>query len=114
MFLIQEVTSDARQLQTLVLDDGTSLTLSLYYIPMQLGWFITDLVYQDFEIQSLRITVSPNMLYQFKNQLPFGLGCFTNQGREPTQQEDFSSGNFQLYILSQAEVEQYSEFLSNG
>lgn len=114
MNIIQQITNDPFQTQTLILPDGTSLVLTIYFVPLQLGWFITSLTYQNFIIQGLRITNSPNMLYQFQNQIPFGLACFSTQNREPTQQEDFSSGASVLFILTQAECEQYAELLSGG
>ncbi len=112
MNLIQQITSDTLQKQKLVLDDGTIVQITICFKPMQFGWFIQELVYGNVTIQGRRIFVSPNMLYQFRNQLPFGIGCFSLGNREPSQQEDFSSGNVQLYILTQAEVNQYAEFLS--
>lgn len=118
MYLIQQVTQDPLQKQTLILPDGTSLTLTIYFVPMQYGWFITSLVYGNFTLNGLRITVSPNMLRQFKNQIPFGLACYANpsgKGREPSQQEDFSSNAFTLYLLDQVEVNEYEEILmGNG
>lgn len=114
MFLIQQITSDALQKQTLVLADGSTLTLTLYFRPLQQGWFITELVWNTFILHELRVTNSPNMLNQFRNQLNFGLGCFSTANREPSQQFDFSSGASKLYILSEAEVEEYAEFLRLG
>lgn len=114
MFLIQQVTSNPLQKQTLVLQDGTTVTLTIYFRPMQFGWFINQLVYGDFILNGMRITNSPNMLNQFRNQIPFGIGCFSSANREPSQQQDFSSGASKLYILSQAEVDEYAEFLRGG
>ncbi len=114
MYLIQQVTDDSLQLQTLILPDGSSLSLTIYFVPMQYGWFITNLTYGSFVLNGLRITNSPNMLHQFKNQIPFGLACVSTDDREPSQQQDFSSGASKLFIVSAAEVEQYSEFLSGG
>jgi hypothetical protein len=114
MFLIQQITSDPLQKQTLILPDGTSLSMTINFVPMQYGWFITSLVYGAFILNGLRITNSPNMLHQFKNQIPFGLACFSNQNREPSQQQDFSSGTSQLYLLSAAEVAQYTGLLQSG
>ncbi len=112
MYKIQQVTADPLQKQKLILPDGTFLTLTIYYVPMQLGWFITELVYGDFVLNGFRICNSPNMLYQWRNKLPFGLACFSKENREPTQQQDFSSGNSVMYLLSAAEVELYAEYLS--
>jgi hypothetical protein len=114
MYLIQQITSDPLQKQTLILPDGTSLSLTINFVPMQYGWFITSLVYGSFVLNGLRITNSPNMLHQFKNQIPFGLACFSSENREPTQQQDFSSGASNLYILSAAEVAQYAGLLQSG
>lgn len=112
MFKVQNLTTDARQKQTLVLPDGTQIILSLYFIPMQLGWFITSLTYGDFVLTNVRIVNSPNFLHQFRNKIPFGMACLSPSRREPTQQEDFSSGASELYILTAEDVEQYTEFLS--
>lgn len=111
MFLVQQITQDPLQQQTLVLSDGTSLTLTIYFRPMQYGWFINELTYKNFVVHGIRITNSPNILYQFQNQIPFGLGCFSSANREPTQQQDFSSGASKLYLLSAEECVQYAEFL---
>ena len=81
---------------------------------MQYGWFINDLEYQDFLLQGLRVCNSPNMLYQFQNKLPFGIGCFSTGNREPSLQQDFSSGASKLYILNEEEVAEYSEYIRSG
>lgn len=114
MYLVQQITDDALQKQTLILPDGTSLALTIYFRPAQIGWFIQILTYQAFILQGTRITVSPNMLHQYRNQIPFGLACYSTDNREPTQQEDFSSGAAKLYILSADEVARYTELLTNG
>lgn len=112
MNIIQQITSDTYQKQNLVLPDGTSMNLTLRFVPMQLSWFIDELVYGDFVLQGYRIFNSPNMLHQFKNLIPFGLACVSNESREPSLQQDFSSGASTLYILTAAETAQYTEFLS--
>ncbi len=114
MLLINRVTAAPLQERTLILEDGTSLTFTMYYRPSQQGWFINSLTYLDFVLNGLRICASPNMLYQWSNRLPFGLACITSLRREPTLQQDFFSGNFQLYVLTQDEVDSYVEFLRGG
>jgi hypothetical protein len=115
MFIIQQITRDPLQKQTLILPDGTSLSMTIYFMPMQYGWFITSLIYKSFTLNGLRITVSPNMLRQFKNQIPFGLACYANsEKREPTQQQDFSSGAFSLFLLDRSEVTAFEEILSGN
>lgn len=111
MYLIQQVTADALQQQTLILPDGSGILLQLYFRPMQYGWFVNELTWGTFTIKGLRITNSPNMLHQFKNQIPFGLGCFSAANREPTLQEDFLSGASKLYLLTEDEIEEFAEAL---
>lgn len=113
MYEIQNLTNDPKQKQTLVLPDGTQIKIEIRFVPMQLGWFITNITYQTFQLEGIRICNSPDLLYQYRNQLPFGLACFsTFVGREPSQQDDFLSKASTLYILTQEEVEQYTELLS--
>lgn len=113
-FLVQNITSDPLQSQSITLADGSVVSIEIYFRPMQYGWFINSLTYGDFTLNGLRITNSPDMLYQFKNILPFGLACISRSDREPSLQEDFSSGASNLYILTAEDVEAYSEFISNG
>ncbi len=113
MYLVQQITTDSLQQQTLVLPDGSGVLLQLYFRPLQEGWFINELTWGTFTLKGLRITNSPNMLHQFKNQLPFGLACFSSANREPTLQEDFVSGASKLYLLTEDEVAEYAEFLED-
>lgn len=112
MYTITNITKNYLQTQNVVLQDGSSFKFEICYKPMQYGWFIQDLVYGDIEIKGMRICVNPNMLHQFMNILPFGIACYTTLGREPTQLEDFSSGNFQLLVLSKDETTAYKAYLS--
>lgn len=111
MNLIQRVTNAPLQKQTLVLDDGTAFSLTLYFRPMQFGWFINELTYEDFTLYGMRVVNSPNMLYQFQNQIPFGLGCFSTNNREPSFIGDFQSGASKLYILTEDEVTEFTEYI---
>ena len=114
MYLVQQITSAPLQKQTLILPDGSSTTITMAFYPQQYAWFITSLIYKTFTLQGLQITTSPNMLNQFRNQITFGLGCTVAGNREPTQQQDFSSGAAQLWILSSAEVAQYARILAGA
>lgn len=112
--LIQQVTADSFQQQTLILPSGETFLLQLYFMPMQYAWVITTLVYGDFILNGFRISNSPNMLQQYRNQIPFGIACFSTQNREPSQLQDFSSGASKLYVLTAEEVQEYQDFLTSG
>jgi hypothetical protein len=114
MLRITNITLDSRQRQTVALPDGTSFRMVLYYVPLQYGWFLPEISYQDFIVNGLRVVNSPNLLHQFRNQIPFGLACFTEDKREPMFQEDFNSGFAKLYVLTEAEKEEFTEYLANG
>jgi hypothetical protein len=114
MFQIQKITTNPYQKQTLILDNGLDLSITLYFAPMQFGWFIRELLYPDFELRGIRVTNSPNILNQWRNLIPFGLACFSTANREPSLQDDFVSGASKLYILSEEEVQEYAEYLTGG
>lgn len=114
MYQISQVTDQAKQSQQLVLPDGTLISLQLYYAESQGGWFVISLTYGTFTLQGVRLTTSPNLLRQWKNLIPFGLCCSTQDDQEATQLQSFSSGYAKLYVLSAAEVLAYETFLSGG
>jgi len=112
MFQIQNMTSDPKQRQSLVLPDGSIIQLAICFRPLQIGWFVTSITYGEFVLNGLRICNSPNMLHQFRNKIPFGLACFSVGKREPSQSEDFSSDNSKLFIITAQEATAFSEFLN--
>jgi len=112
MYLVQQITSDAQQIQTITLSDGSNFTIQIEYKPNQSGWFIISLTSGTFTITNMRICGSPNLLYQYRNQISFGLACTIVGANEPTQQTDFSNGNANLYILTATEVAQYTSYLN--
>lgn len=112
MLRVNGITDSPKQKSAIILADGTTITLILEYKPLQIGWFITQMIYEGFEINNVRVVTSPNMLHQFKNQIPFGIGVFVQDNQEPTLQSDFSGSRAQLFVLSREEVIQYGEFLS--
>jgi hypothetical protein len=116
MYQVQQLTSDPSQQQNLILADGTILSMSLYFSQQQAGWFCSLSYGSSFVLNGFRIVVSPNILRQWQNVVPFGLSCFSPSGvgREPSQQQDFSSGAFQLTILTEEEVVEYETFLQGG
>lgn len=115
MYAVTQITSDPLQQQALILPDGSSIQIEMYFRQQQQGWFFNSLVYSaGFTINGLRICNSPNLLYQFQNQIPFGLACISVAQREPSLLQDFSSGNSQIFILTPEEVQEYADFLSGG
>ncbi len=106
------VTANFAQTQTLVLADGSSFDLTLLYKPRQQGWFISNLTYGAFSVNGIRVTLFPNILNQYRNQIPFGLACFAEANREPMLQDDFVTLNANLYLLTSQEVQTVADLLS--
>jgi hypothetical protein len=114
MNLLQSITASPLQQQTVALDDGTTFSFTLNFVPMQYGWFINSLSYGDFIINGLRIVNHPNFLYQWQNLIPFGMACFSTANREPQHEDDFASGASQLFILSKGDCLLYSKYITTG
>lgn len=112
MYRIQNLTTNAKQKQVLVLPDGSQILFTLHFSALQLCWICPTIQYRDWILNGLKITSNANMLYQYRNEIPFGLACFTESSREPTFIEDFATGASRLYILTTDEVEFYTEVLS--
>lgn len=113
MYII-DVSNDAYQTQTLVLDDGTEVELALYFIPLQRMWVFESITHEDTVINSTTISNNLNILHQYKNQIPFGIACKSDDDREPMFIDDFQEGKSRLYLLTSEEVQQYAEILENG
>lgn len=116
MILVLNLAAVPNQQQTFILPDGSSFTFSMLLRDQQQGWFLTSLTYgpSNFALNSYRIVNSPNMLYQWQNILPFGLACYSTANREPSLLQDFSSGNSKLYVLTQAECQQFNTYVETG
>lgn len=112
---ITNFSTDPLQTQTIQLSDGTQAQLTMCFKPMQFGWFIQELTYQGFTLRGMRLCLGPNILFQWMNQIPFGLGVYQSNNREPSLQQDLTDpSGCQIYLLSQAECQAYAEFLGAG
>lgn len=113
MFLIQNIAAAPYQKQSVILPSGAAVNFTLYFRSMQQGWFLENISYGTFSLNGVRITNSPNILNQWRNEIPFGLACYSTNNREPGLLQDFSSSASILYILSQDEVDAYTEYLKS-
>lgn len=112
MMRILNLTNNPKQSQVLTLPDGSQIGFTLEFSPLQECWFIPSLTYRDWILNGLKISCNPNMLYQYRNEIPFGLACFSDGQREPSLQEDFQFGAARLFVLTQNEVNFYTEVLT--
>lgn len=111
---ITEISNDARQSLTPQLSDNDNFVLNLNYSEQNLGWYF-DIIYGDkLNLVNRRITISPNLLRAYKNNIPFGLACLPinadlSFAKEPFFIDDFTSNRAALYILTFEELESFEE-----
>ena len=122
MLKIDGITDDFKQSKQITLPDETTFSLKIEYIPLQIGWFINEIIYNnlrgnlnyDFTVRSIRITKNLNLLQSYRNLIPFGLACLSKEAQEPTHIEDFVSGNYGLYLLTKEDLDSYSRYITRG
>lgn len=105
MIEFTEITSEPNQNLTLIGENGENIEFNLRYMPSQESWFCS-FTYEDFTINGLRVVNSPNFIRNFKNILPFGIGCTLVDKSDPYFIDDFSTGRAKLVLLTSDEVEQ--------
>lgn len=100
---IDNLTSDANQITRVVLDDGSTVIIQLVFNAAVQRWTM-NLIYGDFQVNGLGICIHPNFMREWRNILPFGLGCTTIDGADPVFVDDFSSDRATLHVLTEADV----------
>jgi hypothetical protein len=96
------LSSDAKQNFQVPITGFDPVDITIEYKPSQYGWFLS-LVWGDFSLNNERISISPNLLRQFKNLIPFGILVAGFQAEEPIFVESWLNNN-QFYILEQDEL----------
>lgn len=102
-YLINNLTNFADQLSILQLVDGTTANLELIYQGATERW-IMNVTYGDLKYNAVGVCCYPNLLRQWKNILPFGIACVSNNQTDPFDINDFSSSRCQLYILTADDI----------
>jgi hypothetical protein len=101
---INGITDEAIQDFTTRAENGEIIKISLRYMPTIQRWFV-GLQYKDFILNGYRVYVSDNILWTFRNILPFGLAV-TCKEFEPFMIDDFSAGRAKFFLLNRDEVDQ--------
>jgi len=68
----------------------------------------------DFVLNGISLVASPNLLFGYKNILPFGLLVAANGGIDPAYLDDFTTGRVKIYVMTQAEVAEQFALLSSA
>lgn len=114
MQIITSLTSSPNQFHQLVLENNETADIYLRYYPRMFSWFF-DIAYKDKRVNNIKVVLHPNILRQFKNNIPFGLMFYTDNDSpvEPFQITDFETGRVKLSILNKDEVAQIESEIFN-
>lgn len=103
MTLVDNLTNFADQSVVLILADGSTAALEIFYNGATQRW-IANISYEDITINGFGLCCYPNILRQWRNILPFGISIVTANQTDPFDINDFSSGRVNMYLLSQEDV----------
>lgn len=119
MNFIEGLTDQPAQNSTLVLPDGSRVTLYLEYKPQQSSWFYS--IYwpgtndNPFTLNTCRLVCSPNFLRQFRDLIPFGISLIaTPNNIDPISQSCFVDGTAEMILLDSEDVQSVEDTLFKG
>nr|DAV00864.1 MAG TPA: hypothetical protein [Caudoviricetes sp.] len=104
MYELNELGVEPNQKIEKILDDGSTVTLEFEYKENQLGWFF-GVKWGDYDYKNIRLTTSYNILRAYRNYLPFGLRCDTQDDEEPMFLTDFATKYATVYLLTREDVQ---------
>ena len=94
-------------------DNGTEIYFTLQFRPRTRNWYVS-FTYGDFVLNGMKLVLSPNILHQYSNRVPFGLAVSALDKLEPMFINDFSTSRVILYILTGEERQQIEADINNG
>jgi len=91
------------------------VTFTLHYRSRTREW-TADISFGDnFVVNGLKLAVSPNLLYQWHNNIPFGLFIQSIDGLDPLFIDDFiSGGRVKMFLLTSSEVSTTQNLVISG
>lgn len=104
MRLINKLNSSPSQRAVLTGNMGQRIIMDLRYLPTQKTW-MANIQFDEFTLNGITVTTSPNILRAYNNIVSFGMACITDDGQDPRNLSDFDSGYAALYLLSSDEVQ---------
>lgn len=115
MQIIQNISNEARQKHTILLDEDSSrIVLEFTYKPDVIGWFL-DVTYDklNFSVKGLRIVTTINLLNQWRNILPFGILVSCKDSQDPLLLDDFLVKRAKIGITNKEEVGQLLDLMAD-
>lgn len=108
MLQISNLTDNANQETTVLLEDNSSAVFVFRYLPVVQRW-VFDVTYGSFSLKGVNLCAHPNLLRAYRQRIPFGLSVVVPDGADPFDINDFVNNRVLLYVLDgtggQTEVE---------
>ena len=105
-YKINGITDDPKQrFNVQIPNSDENLEVVLNYLPSQQAWYL-DLFYKDFSIYGYKVALSPNMLREFRNIIPFGISVSSMDNIYPMEITAFSSDRVNMYVLDKSDVKE--------
>lgn len=105
MKLLNKLTASPSQLYNIVTELGDQFILELRFLPALQMWVI-NITWGTFELNGCSLVISPNLLHNYSNNLPFGLMVTSTDSIEPSYLDDFTTQRIKLYILTPSDITQ--------
>lgn len=100
---LTELTNEFKQSFVFRTEANQNFNFYLEFIPSQQSWYY-NLSYGNLTLNGQRLATSPNILRQFRNLLPFGIACITDDASEPFLIDDFITERVKVYLLTPSDV----------
>ena len=110
MKLLDKLTANPIQKYTVITEEGDRFTLDLRFLPSQAAWE-ASIEWGSVLILGISLVLSPNLLFGFRNILPFGLLVSATNGIEPAYLDDFTTGRIKLYVMTENDLAELDEKL---
>lgn len=100
---IEGLTNDPKQQFFAVIEGYDVATITLEFKPNQYSWFIS-VQWGTFAINNELVSCSPNLLRQFRNMIPFGIGIYGVNQIDPISIDSWITTN-QFFILDKNDIQ---------
>jgi hypothetical protein len=105
MLQITSFTSDYKQTGNIALENGKTFSYFLQYIEMENAWYY-DINYDNgaFVAKGRRLVCDFNILRMYKNIIPFGIMCISDDAGDPCLLDDLENGRVRLFVLNNTDI----------
>lgn len=101
---IETLDDSNKQIFTVSIDGYSGVKISMEFKPQQYAWFMS-VTWGEFNLNNERVAISPNLLRQFQNILPFGILISHIDAIDPFSNDAWLTG-WEIYILDENELAQ--------